>query len=66
MDLFAWWPFEVLVLAQIGLGLALLLVLHFAGHWAEQQGRASLDLHKVTPFQRRKRLVSGAPEQLAA
>ena len=66
MDLFAWWPFEVLVLAQMGLGLALLLVLHFAGEPAEQQAGASGDLHKVTPFPRRKRLVSDAPEQLAA
>jgi hypothetical protein len=65
MDVFAWWPFEVLVLAQLGLGVVLLLVLHFAGV-AEQQVGASEDLHKVTPFPRRKRLVADEPEQLAA
>jgi hypothetical protein len=66
MDLFAWWPFEVLVLAQIGLGLALLLVLHFAGAPAEQQCGALGDLHKVTPFPRRKRPLAAEPGQLAA
>ncbi len=66
MDLFAWWPFELLVLAQIGLGLALLLVLHIAGAPAEQQAGASGDLHKVTPFRPRKRPLAAEPEHLAA
>jgi hypothetical protein len=70
MDYFEWWPFEIFIMGQMGLGLALLLAFSFLKGPAKQLStamhEAELQLQKLRAFALDNAKPAGTTDQAAA